>query len=170
MTHIRILHLSDLHTRRQDLFDESAVVRGMLADVVKRHQERQFDLVAFTGDLAFAGKAAELELGNTVLLDPLMSSLGLESDRVAFVAGNHDVDIDQVNPVFEAGLATNSASRDDALALQNNPDAMATALDRLGPWTDFASRFYHDANHIPVRAGGWMSRLVISGRSIGIAS
>jgi 3',5'-cyclic AMP phosphodiesterase CpdA len=66
MSKITILHLSDIHFKRKEKEDNTAIrqtVQQRLIDAVKSHSEKNGgpDVVAVTGDIAFSGKKKEYE-------------------------------------------------------------------------------------------------------------
>jgi hypothetical protein len=94
---LRILHLSDLH-----MGQERGAARWRLRDVLGQAwrdnldaiaQDRQVDLVCFTGDLAFSGKPEQYrEAGEAI--EFLLQQLNLDKSRFFCVPGNHDIDRD----------------------------------------------------------------------------
>jgi predicted MPP superfamily phosphohydrolase len=91
---IRILHLSDAHFSEGSAWDSDPLLREAI-DYIRREVAAGLtpDLVAFTGDLAYAGKEAEYKLARD-WLDRLWAVLpqDLPRDRLLIVPGNHDVD------------------------------------------------------------------------------
>jgi hypothetical protein len=84
------------------------------------------DLVVFSGDLAFSGKAEEYNLARDWLENPLWPALpdGLPRDRLLLVPGNHDVDRDKVGRgvrAMQEGLLK-ARSQDDIAALLGDED------------------------------------------------
>ncbi len=101
---LRILHISDLHLRGPREPDRARRVRVLgdpwLANVTELRGDGRFDLVAFTGDVAFSGQLDEyLELmlrhrnDGTVArwLDETLAAAGCGRDDLYVVPGNHDV-------------------------------------------------------------------------------
>lgn len=93
---LRILHISDFHDR--GTADKAAWRRRrVLGDAwvdnlnFLKAEGPQFDFVFFTGDVAFSGKAAELESASE-FIEATLSVLGVEPSRLLLVPGNHDVD------------------------------------------------------------------------------
>ena len=90
---LRILHISDLHaTPGRHAFR----MHRVLGDSWKRNldellKDGPFDLVCFTGDVAFAGRAEDYALAHTLLVQ-LLEPLGLPMERLFVVPGNHDID------------------------------------------------------------------------------
>jgi len=103
---IRILHLSDLHVSRADWENRERIVSAMLKDAKSYAAERPIDLAVFSGDLAKEGLPEEFKLGRELLLDRLVSELGVAPERVVLVPGNHDVDRRAIRDIVEHGLAS----------------------------------------------------------------
>ena len=99
MSGLTWLHLSDWHQKGDD-FDREVVRDALLDDINQRRKISSdlepVDLILFTGDLTFNGKADEFDSAYNFLLKPLFESLGLsETDgkqRLCIVPGNHDLD------------------------------------------------------------------------------
>jgi len=102
---IRILHLSDIHFKVDKAWDAEPVL-GDLAEFIAEEGKggRVPDLVAITGDLAFAGTDEEYRLARAWLDQQLWPALpkNLSRDRLLLVPGNHDVDRKKVDFVAEA--------------------------------------------------------------------
>ncbi|MDG4550168.1 MAG: metallophosphoesterase [Candidatus Contendobacter sp.] len=102
---IRILHLSDIHFTASKAWDADPVLRALtkfIAEEVKNGLVP--DLVAITGDLAFAGVAKEYRLARNWLDKQLWPILPKDfpRDRLLLVPGNHDVDRNKVDFVAES--------------------------------------------------------------------
>ncbi len=102
---IRILHLSDIHFTAGKAWDADPMLRA-LARYIKVEVEagRVPDLVAITGDLAFAGIAEEYQLARDWLEKQLWPTLPQDfpRDRLLLVPGNHDVDRGKADTVAKA--------------------------------------------------------------------
>ena len=93
---LNILHLSDIHFKYQlegTIHDLDHDVRNELAIDVKRltRQTGQVSAIVVTGDVAFAGKAADYDVAKTWLAS-LCKEIGCEIEHVWVVPGNHDID------------------------------------------------------------------------------
>jgi predicted phosphodiesterase len=91
---LRLLHLSDLHTRgpRES---EGWRRRRVLGDAWEKNLDQIArdgapDVIAFTGDVADRGLASEYEEA-TGFFTSLLERLGLGSDRLFVIPGNHDI-------------------------------------------------------------------------------
>ncbi|MBC7978767.1 MAG: metallophosphoesterase [Myxococcales bacterium] len=137
---LRILHISDLHLRGPRDPDRARRVRVLgdpwLANVTELRSDGRFDLVAFTGDVAFSGQLDEyLELmertrnDGTVArwLDETLTAAGCSRDDLYVVPGNHDVARD----VHASAWRTVRDQWDHAIG-PNDDDAFARWLVRGG--------------------------------------
>ncbi len=96
ISRLRILHISDLHTRatrdgkrawkRTQVLGDAWL--GNLDDITD--DGHSVDLVAFTGDIADWGLAAEYA-ATTMFITATLDRLGLSMDRLFVVPGNHDI-------------------------------------------------------------------------------
>jgi predicted MPP superfamily phosphohydrolase len=86
---IRWLHISDVHECSREKYHRVAMYEAIIRNVER--QQAKPDLVFFTGDLAFAGTAAEYDLLQKRFLTPLRAALP-EDCPIFTVPGNHDVD------------------------------------------------------------------------------
>lgn len=85
-----ILHISDLHIEEEH-FDRSLVLDPLLKRVLEdRDKGLTPELVAVTGDIACKGMMAEYGKAAAFFGD-LLKTLGLGTDRLLIVPGNHDV-------------------------------------------------------------------------------
>ncbi|WP_224372472.1 metallophosphoesterase [Hyalangium versicolor] len=114
---LRILHISDLHAahgrhawRRQRVLGDSW--RRNLDELL---EDGPFDLVCFTGDVAYGGRADEYSLAQSLLvqiLEPLRLSMG----RLFVVPGNHDIDRDVGKAAWETLRKNHGRTEPVALA------------------------------------------------------
>ena len=175
---IRLLHLSDIHFRAGTAWDSDPVLRGLAQRIgadVRGGLAR--DLVAITGDLAFAGKAADYGLAADWLgraLWPILPA-GLPRDRLLLVPGNHDADRGRVGKgvrhIQDGLLAEQSQDaiaellRDDAerdVVLKRHADYLAFYRDWLGepqplPWWQRTLEIRGQRLHLAGLDSAWMA-------------
>lgn len=92
MKTISWLHLSDLHLKLSDSYNQSRLLTALLADVdeqFRRHNASP-DFVVLTGDLAFSGQPEEYGIASQ-FLDELLARVALDRSRLFLVPGNHDI-------------------------------------------------------------------------------
>jgi calcineurin-like phosphoesterase family protein len=103
MSEITILHLSDIHFKKNKDEENKTfrrTVQDRLIEAVATHNQEHGspDVVAVTGDIAFSGKEHEYEEA-AVFFDKLKGVLPGETEFLA-VPGNHDVDRTKVKKLF----------------------------------------------------------------------
>lgn len=146
-TVFRILHLSDFHFTKSRTWDNAPVL-GQLGPAIQELIEGGFvpNVVALTGDLAWAGNSDDFDLAKKWLNEELLPRLPANFDRrdLLFIPGNHDIDrstvSDFVKPV-EAALrekgpafvATFLSSGDAQLILRRHGQYLAFANDYRRP-------------------------------------
>jgi hypothetical protein len=141
------LHLSDLHFGRHDAhqrWDQQLVLAELSRDIAqhKAHDIPTPRAILVTGDVSYGG-ASDQYAGATAWLEALALVLGLTSDCIFVVPGNHDVDrsVDRANRNVARllrDLRGGDELLDDVLA---HPDDKALLTSRLGAYISFASAF-----------------------------
>ena len=102
MGEISILHLSDIHFKR-DKDDDNKIFRGDVQDKLLKTIERHLrdkpalDFIIVTGDIAFSGKKREYEEAEA-FFDRLKKIIP-DGSELLMVPGNHDVDRDEINKI-----------------------------------------------------------------------
>ena len=107
MSVISVLHLSDLHYSKSGI---SALVKIREAlmndlDALRFDKGVKPDLVVFSGDMLRAGH--DIALYQDVYVEffwPVLEKLGLDSDRLFVVPGNHDINRSEIDKAIEVGL------------------------------------------------------------------
>ncbi len=167
---IRILHTSDLHALAPLPADQRLVVDRLLDDVKRKSAETAIDLIVFSGDLGATGQTVEFEVGRRKLLDRLSALTGLGPDRVVLVPGNHDVDKDAIEEIYEDGLRSRLTSHEKLVETLSNDRHVSQALGRMDSWIAFTDAFYGASDRQRFAPGAWTRRLDIRGTTVGIAS
>ncbi len=112
---LRILHLSDLHTKaakEPERWRRRRVLGSAWeANLDALLDDGRIDLVCFTGDAAHSGKREEFVEAGEFLLG-LLERLHLDRDRLFVVPGNHDIDRD-LQPDAWSGLRDAAWEVDD---------------------------------------------------------
>ena len=102
---MRIIHFSDFHLRKDHIERAEAIVERLLEALKKVNQERQIDLIIFSGDLIDrAGDTFEehkistaLHTYDKLVIKPILEGIGLPPNRFVFTMGNHEVNRDKTN-------------------------------------------------------------------------
>jgi formylglycine-generating enzyme required for sulfatase activity/predicted MPP superfamily phosphohydrolase/energy-coupling factor transporter ATP-binding protein EcfA2 len=101
MSKVTILHLSDIHFKRDENQTFRDDVQDKMIEAIQQHLDkhhRELDFVAVTGDIAFSGKGKEYDEAKAFFeaLEPVLPG-GI---RFLLVPGNHDVDRKKVSKFF----------------------------------------------------------------------
>lgn len=174
---IRLLHLSDAHFRAKTAWDARPVLAELCKMLRREVKEQGFapDLVVFTGDLAFSGKAEEYQLAYAWLREQLWPALSPDSshplpvDRLLIVPGNHDAD---------RGLIKRAAHRIQRELLEERDQQLITEvfeddedrdvlLRRHQAYLEFHARWL--GNQQPAKWPWWQRQIQIRGVRLHVA-
>ena len=131
------LHLSDLHLRAGDQYDQYVALSSLLRDLVEIVEQgpQEFDVIFVTGDVAHSGRAEEYEVASKFFRD-LSSATAVPMDRIYCVPGNHDVDRSRLTP-FLVESARTLNSRELVSQVIGNAAERSLFTDRQRPYNDF---------------------------------
>ena len=109
---IRIVHLSDIHLNKDQLYDaEKFVLKALLKDLKKYSSEKPIDFILISGDLIDKGGANfDNDIDNAFItfqkkiIEPIIEQLYISNRRIFFCPGNHDVDRHADADYIEKGL------------------------------------------------------------------
>jgi len=99
MSKITILHLSDIHFKRNEKETFREDVQGKMIAAIKMHREKYHmepDFIAVTGDIAFSGK----EYTEAKVFFRELKSVLPTKTRFLVVPGNHDLDREKISKFF----------------------------------------------------------------------
>jgi predicted phosphodiesterase len=121
-----------------------------------RKRGLQPDLVAFSGDLIYAGDSGYSEQGNDYdavqreFIDPLLSLLDLSHDYFFICAGNHDIQRSKVSEIVEEGVSRTLVDRPSVNSLVDNLDKERAVFARMENFERFKksinSAFVRESN------------------------
>ncbi|RWD31820.1 MAG: hypothetical protein EOS34_22935 [Mesorhizobium sp.] len=146
MSKFTILHLSDLHWASSKANDMRIIVDGLVSDLEesKAKRNKSANMIAFSGDLVQAGEDPALfQDAKTEFIDKVLKATGLNSDRMFFVPGNHDIQRKAVREAeyIEAGLQQSLSTVDKVNAfvdsLNKRDLSVLPALVRMGNFDAF---------------------------------
>jgi 3',5'-cyclic AMP phosphodiesterase CpdA len=136
------LHLSDLHLRAGDQYDQSVVLSSLLTDIetLRAEGSAEIDLVYITGDLAFSGRHDEYAIAAD-FIQRLSDVCEIPLDHVFCVPGNHDVDRSRLTPfLVEATRAL--SNRELVSNVIGTADEVALFNGRLTNYYSFVKSFF----------------------------
>lgn len=167
---IRILHLSDFHFKEAAAWDADPLLNSLadsIAGVVGEGLAPDF--VALTGDIAFAGKAAEYDLASAWLekkLFPRLPDFDPPS-QLLVIPGNHDADRSKVDRMIEA-VQSSLLKPDQELIKQSITGSFARPiLARHDAYVDFANRYR--ASTATLSVPWWGEMREVRGARVGFA-
>ena len=168
------VHLSDFHFKADLDHGRDEVFKALLDDIAmftgrkepKRGAERiPIDFLVVSGDLAFSGKPREYE-AIAPLFGVLLDALGLRSDRVFVVPGNHDVDRDGHEQLY----ARDIRSREKLEEYWSSPRKRRRIFaEKLAAYREFASRLNPTLELADDQPGGFLARVPCGDRIVAIA-
>lgn len=147
---VRICHFSDLHINGNHLSDfDQFIVKALIKDLNKFHEQRPIDLIILSGDLIDKGGDGfnnDLEMAlltfEEKFIDPIVSNLGLPKHRVFVCPGNHDIDRNADDIVEEKGLLYSLNSIE---AVNEHIDSgKKIGTKRMIPFKNFEKSLYKD--------------------------
>ena len=164
---LRWLHLSDLHVRAGDGYEQDVVLKALVRSFSDGEPLAALrpDLVFCTGDVAAGGKAGEYREAAR-FFDALSTATGVTRDRVFVVPGNHDVDRERVSRRFRLDLTSREAAGEFFGPSADAREDRALAWRRFEAYGAFHDDLFGDP---PTAETPWSSwRLQARGRSLGI--
>jgi 3',5'-cyclic AMP phosphodiesterase CpdA len=169
MRPVRWLHISDIHMRPQDAWEQDVVLRAMREDIERQHAELPIDFVLVSGDLAYSGKAEEYALVGQ-FFTALAAAAGVQIERIFCIPGNHDIDRGRQRLCFRgARAALQDPNITDAFLASPAADDFQTLLQRQQAYRRFQTDFFGGQQRSATGDGlGYVSRLSIDGIRIAI--
>ena len=162
------LHLSDLHLRAGDQYDQQVALSSLLSDLAQLSDEgdKEFDLIFVTGDIAFSGRAEEYTIATKFFRD-LSSATAVSMDRIYCVPGNHDVDRSRLTP-FLAESARTLSSRELVSQLIGNTVERSLFTDRQRPYHEFLKTTFPWAGTLELSDLSYTCNLEVKGQRLAV--
>ncbi len=140
MSRLNFLHLSDLHYDSENIQDSKIILENLWSDIdLMKKEKGPIDFIIFSGDLVKkGGNKEEFSNANEYFIKPLLERTNLTYNEFFLVPGNHDIEKDKVNDIFEKG---------DVFAL-NNRDILNLFIDDMDKPSNYIkferlSNFYY---------------------------
>lgn len=162
------LHLSDLHLRAGDQYEQAVVLSSLLKDVanVVESKELHVDMAFVTGDLAFTGRRQEYVVVREFLHE-LSVAASVPLEHIFCVPGNHDVDRSRITP-FIANVAGSLASRDLVSQVIGTPKEISLFTDRHLPYYEFLKSTFPWAGALQHSDLSYTENLEINGTMVAV--
>jgi 3',5'-cyclic AMP phosphodiesterase CpdA len=169
---VRIVHLSDAHfnPKRSSEFINN-IVKPLIKDLVRFHEDKPIDLICFTGDLidkgGFMDAPNAFTLFNKIFIEEILNHLGLTKERFLFIPGNHDIERHKIHNKIEKQL------RQELIDKESINDNMAQPkelnLERLQSYKIFQDTYFNDVQNYESNDYGYSLTLKVRGKNIAIA-
>ncbi|MCG6868617.1 MAG: SIR2 family protein [Gammaproteobacteria bacterium] len=162
------LHLSDLHIRAGDQYDQQVALSPLLGDLtaIVEQGRQDFDCIFVTGDVAYSGRAEEYEVA-TKFFRSLSSATAVPTGRIYCVPGNHDVDRSRLTP-FLVESARTLGSCELVLQVIGNASERSLFTDRQRPYYDFLKATFPWAGTVEPSDLSYTHILELKGRRLAI--
>ena len=102
---LRWLHITDLHVGKKNESQQTALA-SLIAAITSYADNKAFDLVLLTGDLAYSGSSEEYLALQLQVIEPLRANPLFAKAEFYAVPGNHDVDCEEGYPPVWNDLGT----------------------------------------------------------------
>jgi predicted MPP superfamily phosphohydrolase len=115
MNELTLLHLSDLHTRVNEIAEFKIRRDALLKDL---HQLKiRPDMVLISGDVAFSGESKEYEIAQEEFVTPLINDLRIKAGHLVIIPGNHDISRPLIDPFVADGISARLSDTETAQTL-----------------------------------------------------
>lgn len=149
MNKIDILHLSDLHLDSSNHRDLDIVLEALFQDLgsLKKNEKVSPDLVVFSGDLVKNGDIEEnYTIVHSAFLNPLFKTLEIDQNRFFISPGNHDIQMSQIDEIYELGLEQKLVDRTEVNSFLDSISKNAEPFRRFSNFSKFKNRINSNYN------------------------
>lgn len=149
---MRILHLSDIHFSKENLSNfDNYYKKALYNDLESFNKEKKIDFILITGDLLDKGGASfdggnGYEIFDKQFITPLCDLLGLEKENLLFIPGNHDVNTNNIDEIYEAGLQASLTEIESVNSfIEKNADLSKPGIARMREFHEFKKKYYKNS-------------------------
>ena len=169
MRPIRWLHISDVHLRPREAWQQDVVLHAMCEDITRQRATQPADFILVSGDLAFSGKAEEYEMA-AGFFDALSAASGVPKQRIFCIPGNHDINRERQKLAFAGARASlQDQNRTDVLLGPSSREDLETLLQREESYRAFQASYFTGQDRAVSEDGlAYVSRLMIEDVQIAI--
>ncbi len=143
---MRIIHLSDLHIDKVDFSEINLTINDLLDKLYEIHQQKEIDLIIFTGDLINTGGVSYGKIETAfstfkiAFIDVLIKKLNIDPTRFIFTPGNHDINRNADSSRIEKALVDEFVSIDSVNKFID--EKTEEGIKRILPYKKFENDFY----------------------------
>lgn len=146
---MRIIQLSDIHLSSSNKEILTAhYMDSLINDLKEFHHEVPIDVILLTGDLVDKGGTS---LGNDpygifrkLFIDPILNRIGLRSEQILFIPGNHDIQRNQIDEENEYFLISHLSKETVNNKIKEHRDKPNKVNKRIKKFKDFERKFHQN--------------------------
>lgn len=159
---MRIVHISDIHLSSKNFSEfEDNYVDALLETLEKEHKDNNIDIIVITGDLLDQGGHSLLQITRfnhylnpykifeDEFITPIKKRLSFDNSRFLFIAGNHDIDENEILWIDEKKMKKDIDKDSVNKFLEKNKEEITSNNLRIKKFKNFEEEFHKDsANYI----------------------
>ena len=146
---MRLIQLSDIHLSKDNITNlKNFYLEALKKDLKQFHDNKPVDLILLTGDLIDKGGDSFFpENGYDVFerdfLTPIIKELGISKQNILFIPGNHDIDRNAIDSIYESGLigALNSIESVNQ-HLEEHKEKFSFSNQRIQKFKEFEKNYH----------------------------
>lgn len=174
---MRIIHFSDFHLQGGKILRLHKINAEKLLDALRKvNKQKKIDLVVFGGDLierggdSFNSIAEGFKTFDEIVLQPIMTAIGLPHERIVIVPGNHDKDVSLL-PKGADSLMKSLGTETKVMSFLFSDNSANENVKGMAAYYAFRDAFYNGIAEYSKSYTNYASclKLQIEGKKIGIA-
>lgn len=146
---MRLIQLSDIHLSQNNLDSlKRFYIEALKKDLATFNETKPIDLILITGDLVDKGGSSfknrnPYDVFTDEFITPILNHLNLSKDRVLFIPGNHDIDRNEIDKIYEDGLIKNLSTIDTVNAhVTENKENFNSSNKRIQKFKEFENNYH----------------------------
>lgn len=171
---MRIIQLSDIHLSKDNIENlKNYYLSALIKDLAFFHGSIPIDAILFTGDLVDKGGNSlgenPYEYFQKEILFPIKEALGLTSNQILFIPGNHDINrefIDKYSEHYLCEKLDKDLANQEILALRNE---FTSVNKRIQKFKTFEQQFHSDNSNYAFSNNESTVIIEEAGKKIGLA-
>jgi len=151
---MRLIQLSDIHLSKDNLTNlKNFYIEALKKDLKTFHDTKPVDLILLTGDLIDKGGASfgsenPYEIFENEFILPILSELKISKDKVLFIPGNHDIDRNEIDEIYEEGLVGKLTTIEIVNQhIEKNKETFSVSNKRIQKFKDFEREYHKDTDN-----------------------
>ncbi|WP_170312520.1 metallophosphoesterase, partial [Botryobacter ruber] len=144
---MRIVQLSDIHLSNTNLEDlRNHYLESLLNDLENYNKQKPIDVILFTGDLVDKGGASlgdnPYEIFENELITPIIKALAFDKNKILFIPGNHDIDVNLIDEDNEFKLSRTLTGIEANKIIKDQAEELKRPNQRIKKFKEFEKRFH----------------------------